>query len=312
MMSAGVRTMPGRRAAGPARQAPAATSAGVRVGERLKGKHAPLAPREAYPPAPRLPSAVHVQRRRWRVGARSSGQLGRDTFGDACCARSSTIANAKDAQRPPQSTPGHLNATSQMRAHAAAAVGSPAARARSPRQRWFEAYDRPAASVHRQASKWVARSRRRANRSHALDGRRDGDRFDAEVTRPRQLGALACLDAERETLDQSITEVCAPTHGVTLGPKTRRNYACGGRLTPRLASARAHRTAAGGAELARCRRKRKRGRAFSRICPRGCRIHPIARARSYVPAGTPTRAPDPRGSTTAEGRVGRSGVTSVG
>src|SRR5207302_1019168 len=58
-----------------------------------------------------------------------------------------------------------------------------------------------------------------------FDRKQDADRFDAEVTRRRQLGALATLDSGRGTLDEFVTEVWAPSHGVTLAPKTRRNYA---------------------------------------------------------------------------------------
>ena len=81
-------------------------------------------------------------------------------------------------------------------------------------------------SVHRKGSKWVVRYRDgERNRSRSFDRKGDADRFDAEVTRLRQLGTLASLDAGHETLDQFVTEVWAPTHGVTLAPKTRKNYA---------------------------------------------------------------------------------------
>jgi integrase len=81
-------------------------------------------------------------------------------------------------------------------------------------------------SVHRKGSKWVVRYRDGAgNRSKSFDRKQDADRFDAEVTRRRQLGVLASLDGGRETLDQFVTETWAPTHGVTLAPKTRKTYA---------------------------------------------------------------------------------------
>ncbi len=81
-------------------------------------------------------------------------------------------------------------------------------------------------SVHRKGSKWVVRYRDGSgNRSRSFDRKQDADRFDAEVTRRRQLGVLDSLDAGQETLDEFVTEVWAPTHGVTLAPKTRKNYA---------------------------------------------------------------------------------------
>lgn len=64
-----------------------------------------------------------------------------------------------------------------------------------------------------------------ANRSRSFDRKTDAERFGAEVTRRRQLGVLATLDGGRETLDQFVTETWAPTHGITLAPKTRRHYA---------------------------------------------------------------------------------------
>jgi integrase len=81
-------------------------------------------------------------------------------------------------------------------------------------------------SVHRKGSKWVVRYRDGSgNRSRSFDRKQDADRFDGEVIRRRQLGVLASLDAGQETLDEFVTEVWAPTHGVTLAPKTRKNYA---------------------------------------------------------------------------------------
>ncbi len=78
-----------------------------------------------------------------------------------------------------------------------------------------------AVSVHRKGSKWSVRSREGGrNRSRTFDRRRD-----AEVTRRRQLGALAPLDADRETLDEFVTRTWAPTYAITLAPKTRQNDA---------------------------------------------------------------------------------------
>jgi len=81
-------------------------------------------------------------------------------------------------------------------------------------------------SVHRKGSKWSVRYREGGrNRSRTFDRRRDAERFEAEVTRRRQLGALASLDAGRETLDEFVTGTWAPTYAVTLAPKTRQHYA---------------------------------------------------------------------------------------
>src|SRR5947209_475611 len=85
---------------------------------------------------------------------------------------------------------------------------------------------RGAVSVHRKGAKWVVRYRDgQRQRSRSFDRKGDAERFDVEVVRRRQLGALPSLDAGRETLDQFVTEVWAPTHGVTLAPKTRKTYA---------------------------------------------------------------------------------------
>lgn len=81
-------------------------------------------------------------------------------------------------------------------------------------------------SIHRKGSKWVVRYRDgERNRSRSFTRKADADRFDAEVTRRRELGTLSSLGAGRETLDHFVTDVWAPTHGVTLAPKTRKNYA---------------------------------------------------------------------------------------
>ena len=63
------------------------------------------------------------------------------------------------------------------------------------------------------------------NRSRTFDRRRDAEHFDAEVTRRRQLGGLATLDAGRETLDEYVLGTWVPTYAVTLAPKTRQHYA---------------------------------------------------------------------------------------
>jgi hypothetical protein len=81
-------------------------------------------------------------------------------------------------------------------------------------------------SVHRKGAKWVVRYREGdANRSRSFDRKGDAERFDVEVARRRQLGVLASIDGGRETLDEFVTGTWAPTHGVTLAPKTRRHYA---------------------------------------------------------------------------------------
>jgi hypothetical protein len=49
-------------------------------------------------------------------------------------------------------------------------------------------------SVHRKGQKWVVRYRDGGhNRSRSFDRKADAERFDAEVKRRRQLGALASL-----------------------------------------------------------------------------------------------------------------------
>jgi len=81
-------------------------------------------------------------------------------------------------------------------------------------------------SVHRKGQKWVVRYREGSrNRSRSFDRKMDAERFDAEVKRRRQLGALASLEAGRETLDEFVVDTWAPTHAVTLAPKTRKHYA---------------------------------------------------------------------------------------
>ncbi|HKG65415.1 MAG TPA: tyrosine-type recombinase/integrase [Solirubrobacteraceae bacterium] len=80
--------------------------------------------------------------------------------------------------------------------------------------------------MHRKGTKWAVRYREGdRNRSKIFEKRRDADRFDAEVTRRRQLGELAALDAGRESLDDFVTQTWAPNYVVTLAPKTRQRYA---------------------------------------------------------------------------------------
>lgn len=81
-------------------------------------------------------------------------------------------------------------------------------------------------SIHRKDEKWVVRYREgERNRSRTFDRKADAQRFDAEVTRRRQLGSLASLAAGRETLDEFVTKTWAPTHAPTLSANTRRDYA---------------------------------------------------------------------------------------
>lgn len=81
-------------------------------------------------------------------------------------------------------------------------------------------------SVHRKGANWIVRYREAGrNRSRSFVRKRDAERFDAEVVRRRQLGALAALDAGREALDDFVLAVWAPTYAVTLAPKTRQHYA---------------------------------------------------------------------------------------
>jgi integrase len=81
-------------------------------------------------------------------------------------------------------------------------------------------------SIHRKGTKWSVRYRDAGrNRSRTFDRKRDAEHFDAEVTRRRQLGGLAALDAGRQTLDEFVTLVWAPIYAVTLAAKTRQHYA---------------------------------------------------------------------------------------
>ena len=81
-------------------------------------------------------------------------------------------------------------------------------------------------SIHRKGERWVVRYREGGrNRSRTFDRKADARRFDAEVTRRRQLGDLASLAGGRETLDEFVTDTWAPTHAPTLSANTRRDYA---------------------------------------------------------------------------------------
>jgi integrase len=81
-------------------------------------------------------------------------------------------------------------------------------------------------SVHRKGAKWVVRYRDGdANRSRSFDRKGDAERFTSRSRGGGNLVCLPSLDGRRETLDQFVTETWAPTHGVTLAPKTRRHYA---------------------------------------------------------------------------------------
>lgn len=61
-------------------------------------------------------------------------------------------------------------------------------------------------SVHRHKNKWAVRFRvGDRNRSKVFDRKVDAQRFDAEITRRRQLGTLATVDGGRETLDEFVT-----------------------------------------------------------------------------------------------------------
>lgn len=81
-------------------------------------------------------------------------------------------------------------------------------------------------SIHRKGNKWAVRCREgERNRSRSFDRKADAQRFDAEVTRRRQLGSLVSLTAGRETLDEFVTKTWEPTHVPTLSANTRRDYA---------------------------------------------------------------------------------------
>src|SRR5579884_2928646 len=73
---------------------------------------------------------------------------------------------------------------------------------------------------------WRVRWRQHGrNRARTFSTRRDAADFDAEVRRQRRAGSLTALDAGAESLGDYVTGVWAPTHAVTLAPKTRLHYA---------------------------------------------------------------------------------------
>jgi hypothetical protein len=77
-----------------------------------------------------------------------------------------------------------------------------------------------------EGAKWVARYRKGdRNRSRSFSRKGDAERFDVETSRRREPGALGSLDGGRETVDDFVTQTWAPTHGMTLAPKTRKHYA---------------------------------------------------------------------------------------
>lgn len=66
------------------------------------------------------------------------------------------------------------------------------------------------------------------NRSRTFSLRKDGDAWDREVSRRRQLGSLALQQLTTRggpTLGEWISERWAPEHGVTLEQSTRERYA---------------------------------------------------------------------------------------
>jgi integrase len=63
------------------------------------------------------------------------------------------------------------------------------------------------------------------HRSRAFATHADAKLFDTEVRRRQALGSLAMLEAGRETLDNYVTAMWAPSHMPTLAEKTRRHYA---------------------------------------------------------------------------------------
>ncbi len=69
------------------------------------------------------------------------------------------------------------------------------------------------------------RDEAKRNRSRAFTRKADADRFNAEVTRRRQLGVLPTLITGGETLNDFVTQTWAPTHAVTVSAKTRQHYA---------------------------------------------------------------------------------------
>ena len=71
----------------------------------------------------------------------------------------------------------------------------------------------------------TAAAARRSARGRSL-ARRTPQRFDDELRRRRRLGDLGIVDRRREeTLNEYVTETWAPTHAVTLSPRTAKTYA---------------------------------------------------------------------------------------
>ena len=118
-------------------------------------------------------------------------------------------------------------------------------------------------SVRKRGTKWVVRYRDGdLHRSRSFTRKADATRFELEMKRRRELVGLAPVDGGRETLDSFVTETWAPTHGVTLARKTRKDYASsydrhiapelgGLELRPeRIARWQADRLAAGGGPVA--------------------------------------------------------------
>ena len=73
--------------------------------------------------------------------------------------------------------------------------------------------------------RWRDGGRGSAERSRTFDRKADAVAFDDERRRRRRLGDLGIVVGSRETLDEYVTETWAPTHVVTLAPKTTAIYA---------------------------------------------------------------------------------------
>jgi integrase len=92
-------------------------------------------------------------------------------------------------------------------------------------------------SVHRTPTGYVVRWRDgNRNRQRTFDRRGDAQRWDGEVRRRKQLGALATLELSAATLDTYIAETWAPAYAPLLAPKTRETYswAYDRHIAPRL------------------------------------------------------------------------------
>ena len=73
--------------------------------------------------------------------------------------------------------------------------------------------------------RWRDGGRGSAERSRTFDRKADAVAFDDERRRRRRLGDLGIVVGSRDTLDEYVTETWAPTHVVTLAPKTATIYA---------------------------------------------------------------------------------------